>query len=143
MLEGFVRIPIFNKSSFLSVTENGLNFNGTVVFHMEKTNYINLLFNADKKQIAIIKCDKNSDDKVPFYRDEKNLKNGVRFNNREIQQMISRIMEWDLSKFNYRVDGYFISEEQAMIFDLQNARKFQKKNKKQTNTWQKQYWRLN
>ena len=129
MLEGFVKIPIFNKSSCLSVTENGLNFNGTVVFHMEKANYINLLLNANKKQIAIVKCDKDSADKIPFYRDEKSLKNGVRFNNREIQQMISRIMEWDLLKFNYRVDGYFISEEQAMIFDLQNARKFSKKNK--------------
>ena len=134
MLEGFVKVPIFSRSSFLSITENGLNFNGTVVFHMQKANFINLFFNSKEKQVAIIKCDKNSKDKIPFYRDEKSLKNGVRFNNREIQQMISRIMEWDLTKFNYRVDGYFISEENAMIFDLKNARRFQKKNKCISNT---------
>lgn len=134
MLEGFVKVPIFNRSSILSITENGLNFNGTVVFHMQKANFINLFLNSNEKQVAIIECDKNTQDRIPFYRDEKSLKNGVRFNNREIQQMISRIMEWDLTKFNYRVDGYFIAEEKAMIFDLKTARKFQKKNKCISNT---------
>ena len=37
------------------------------------------------------------------------------------------MMNWDLEKFIYRMDGYYIDEEQAMIFDLIKARKFKKR----------------
>lgn len=132
MLEGFVEIPILIGSSFLSVTDNGLNFNKNVVKHMNKAEFIKIFFNANKKQIAIQKCEKGTENSIPFYRDEKNLQTGVRFNNREIQQMIAANMDWNLQEFNYRADG-FLSDENTMIFDLKSARKFPKRNKSETN----------
>ena len=127
MLEGFVKIPLLSGSSFLSVTSNGLNFNNNVVYRMNKAKYIVLLLNEDKKQLAIQKCDENTEDKISFFRDEKNLKNGVRFNNRETQIMIAQMMNWNLEQYNYRVDGIYYEKEQAMIFDLNMARKFKKR----------------
>ena len=126
MLEGFVKLPILTGSSFLSITDNGLNFSGTAVFHMQKAEYVNLFVNADKKQIAIKECKKNAEYAIRFFRNEKNLKIGVRFNNREIQQMIAKMMDWDFQKYNYRVDGVYNEDEHAMIFDLTQTKKSNK-----------------
>ena len=133
MLDGFVEIPILQGSSFMSVTDNGLNFNKNVVKHMQRAERIRLLCNVNKKQIAIQKCDSGNENSIPFYRDEKNLQNGVRFNNREVQQMIATMMDWDLSQYNYRVDGFLSADNRTIIFNLNNARKFDKKKKRLNN----------
>ena len=134
MLEGFVEIPILQGSSFLSVTDNGLNFNKNVVKHMQRAESVKIFCNSSKKQIAIQKCDKNAENSIPFYRGEKNLTNGVRFNNREVQQMIATMMDWNLNEYNYRSDGFLADDGETMIFNLNCARKFFKKNKQVANT---------
>lgn len=134
MLEGFVEITILQGSSFMSVTDNGLNFNKNVVKHLREAESIKIFCNSSKKQIAIQKCDNNAENSISFCRDEKNLKTGVRFNNREIQQMIAMMMSWNLSEYNYKADGFLADDGETMIFDLNSARKFSKKGKSQTNT---------
>ena len=133
MLEGFVEVPILQGSSFLSVTDNGLNFNKNVVKHMRRAESVKIFCNSSKKQLAIQKCDKNAENFIPFYRGEKNLTNGVRFNNREVQQMIATMMDWNLSEYNYRADGFLADDGETMIFNLNCARKFTKKNKSVAN----------
>lgn len=133
MLEGFLEIPILQGSSFMSVTDNGLNFNKNVVKHMQKAARIRLLCNPVKKQIAIQECDSSNENSIPFYRDEKNLQTGVRFNNREIQQMIATMMDWDLSQYIYRADGFLAEDGKTMIFNLNSARKFDKKKRRINN----------
>ena len=134
MLEGFLEIPILQGSSFMSITDNGINFNKNVVKHMQGAENIIILCNSTKKQIAIQKCDKGRENSVQFYRSEKNFVNGVRFNNREVVQMIVSMMEWDLKEFNYRADGFLTGDRNTMIFDLNSARKFNKKNKRTKST---------
>ena len=129
MLEGFTRIPVLSGSSFMSVTSNGINFNGNVVFHLQRTRFVVFFLNSNDKQIAIQKCDESDDDKVPFFREGANWKNGVRVNNRELQQIISRMMNWDLGNCNYRADGIYFDKDDAMIFDLKTARRFNKRRK--------------
>ena len=129
MLDGFKKVQILQGNSFVSVTNNGINFNGNVVFHMQKTKYVTFLLNTDEKQIAIQKCDDKEEDKISFFRDGSNWKNGVRINNRELQQTITRMMNWDLDAYNYRADGIYSDNDDAMIFDLKNARKFNKRRK--------------
>lgn len=134
MLEGFVEVPILQGSSFLSVTNNGLNFNKNVVKHMRKAETIKIFCNSSKKQLAIQKCDDKVENSIPFYRDDKNLTNGVRFNNREVQQMIATMMDWNLNEYNYRADGFLADDGETMIFNLNSSRRFTKKNKTTTNT---------
>ena len=127
MLEGFLEVPILQGSSFMSITDNGINFNKNVVKHMQGAEYIIILCNSNKKQIAIQKCGKGRENSIQFYRDEKNFVNGVRFNNREVVQMIVSMMDWNLKEFNYRVDGFLTEDKNSMIFDLNSARNFQKR----------------
>ena len=130
MLEGFKRMPILIGSSFLSITSNGLNFNGNVVIHMQEAKNVILLINETTKQLAIQKCDEQTEDNILFCRNKSNRTNGVRFNNREIQQTIAKIMSWDLENYNYRADGFYLDEEEAMIFDLSKARRFSKRRRR-------------
>ena len=134
MLEGFVEVTILQGSSFLSVTSNGLNFNKNVVKHMKRAESIKIFCNSAKKQLAIQKCGKDDENSISFYRDEKNLTNGVRFNNREVQQMIATMMNWNLNEYNYRAYGFLADDGETMIFDLNNAGRFPKKNNQTTNT---------
>ena len=134
MLEGFLEVPILQGSSFMSITDNGINFNKNVVKHMQGAEYIIILCNSSKKQIAIQKCDKGRENSIQFYRDEKSFVNGVRFNNREVVQMIVSMMNWNLQEFNYRADGFLTEDRSTMIFDLNSARRFSKKNKQVKNT---------
>ncbi len=63
MLSGFTKVQILQGSSFMSITNNGINFNGNVVFHMQKTKYVIFLLNTTDQQIAIQKCDDEEDGK--------------------------------------------------------------------------------
>ncbi len=132
MLSGFTKVQILQGSSFMLITNNGINFNGNVVFHMQKTKYVIFLLNTTDQQIAIQKCDDEEDGKILFFRDGTNWRNGVRINNRELQQMIARMMSRDLDKYNYRADGVYSDDDHAMIFDLKNARSFNKRRKQQS-----------
>ena len=52
MLEGFTKIPVLSGSSFMSVTSNGINFNGNVVFHLQRTKFVVFFLSANCQ----IKC---------------------------------------------------------------------------------------
>lgn len=40
------------------------------------------------------------------------------------------MMNWNLKDKNYRIDGIYLDAESAMIFDMNSAREFNKRNKK-------------
>ena len=130
MLEGFVKLSVLKGGSFLSITNNGLNFNVNAVACMQDAKNVALLLNADKKQFAIQQCNESDIDKIPFYRDEKSLQTGVRLLNRKIPLKIAKMMNWDLENFSYRADGHYIDKEKAMIFELINARQFKKRKRR-------------
>ena len=129
MLAGFERVSVLKGRAFMSVTSDGINFNKNVVLRMGKAPYVNFLLNVGEKKAAIQKCEQDSPDALSFYQTPRNEKNGVRINLRDVQQTIADMMGWELSKYNYRIDGAYIEDEKAMIFPLESARKFDKRNK--------------
>lgn len=130
MLDGFSPIPVFTGSAFLSVTDNGINFNKNVLLRMNKPEYVVLLLNREKKQLAIQECCKENTNSVQFYKPSTDIKYGVRFNNRDIENTIAAMMNWNLKESNYRIDGVYLENEHAMLFDLNRFRQFAKKNLK-------------
>ena len=47
--------------------------------------------------------------------------------------MIAAMMDWNLSEYNYRADGFRTDDGKTMIFNLKSARKFTKNNKTMAN----------
>lgn len=130
MLEGFEKISIFSGRSFLSVTSNGLTFNKSAVQQLGTPKRVVFLLNSVQKKLAVQVCDDISDnDAIAFCQEEKIYENGLRINNRGLQQKLSGMMGWDLEERNYRIDGTYFDEDRAMIFDMNLARAFKKRNR--------------
>ena len=86
-------------------------FLGSVVSFIDENN----------KKIAIQKAKKEDEGSIAFYNNQKII--SVRWNNKELLKTVAGMMEWNLSGTVYKVDGDYIAEEEAMIFDLKKAEK--------------------
>ena len=127
MLEGFKPFELMTGSAVLSVTNNGLSFNKNVIKKMGRPEYISYMINASTKKLAIQKTDENDAVGVQFIRKSVDNRNGVRYNNRDLENTIATLMEWDLSTKTYRIDGIYQEDDNAMIFNLTTARTFPKR----------------
>ena len=108
----------------LSVTKNGLTFSKGVVIKMGYPEYAKLLIDKNGKRIAVKSCDKNDPNATQFFSAEKKEKNtvlSVRWNSKDLLNTIRTFMEWDLKTDSYRIEGFFIEEENAVLFDLNKA----------------------
>ena len=109
----------------ISVTANGVTFSRGVANKLGKPEYIVLMINDEKHQIAIKRATKETRFSYRFYRqnkrkEEKNIVS-VRINNAELISRMSRLMNWNLSLYSYSVEGVAVDDE-TILFDLNNAK---------------------
>lgn len=121
MLEGFKQYNMTIGTASVSITENGIAFSKTTVVKMDKVQYVRLYIDENNKKIAIQKAKKEDEGSIAFYNNQKII--SVRWNNKELLKTVTGMMEWNLSGTVYKVDGDYIAEEEAMIFDLKKAEK--------------------
>lgn len=121
MLEGFKPINLTIGLPYISITENGVTFNKTSIVKVGKPTHVLLMINEEKKQIAIQPCGKNDENATPFLRNETKGTLSVRWNNKDLLNTLSKMMGWNLKGCGYRIDGEYLSDENAMIFDLNSA----------------------
>ena len=121
MLEGFKQYNMTIGTASVSITENGIAFSKTTIVKMDKVPYVKLFIDEGNKRIAIQKANKEDEGVINFYSNQKIV--SVRWNNKELLKTIARMMDWELSGNVYKVDGDYIAEDEAMIFDLKKAEK--------------------
>ena len=121
MLEGFKTINLTVGLPYVSITENGVTFNKTSIVKLGRPSHVLLMLNEETKQIAVQPCDPENEDATPFLRNEGKAVISVRWNNKDLLNTLSKMMGWDLKEHGFRVDGDYLSSENAMIFDLKNA----------------------
>ena len=107
---------------YISITGNGITFSNGVVAKLERPSRVELLINDVDKQFIIRACNINKTCSNAFYKENSKTKY-IRWNNKNLLMTIENIMDCDLSKYAYRVDGQYIGEEKAILFDLNNAAK--------------------
>ena len=120
-LSNFKTFDFSEGVPYVSITNNGITFNKSVIMKMKYPAYVRLLINETDKQIAIQTCDEHDDKSVQFYKEKSNGVLSVRWNAKDLINTISRICDWDLSQLSYRVNGILISEMKLMLFDLNEA----------------------
>ena len=96
---------------------------------MNNPHYVRFMIDDENQRLAIQAVAEKDDSSIDFYNKDMNINNGVRYHNRDLEHTIETLMKWDLSSYNYRIDGYYIEEEAAMLFDLKEARTFSKRNR--------------
>ena len=121
VLDSFKPFNFNEGMPYVSITSNGMTFNKSVVMKMDYPEFVVLLIDEDSKRIAIKKCDSHTQNAAPFYKEKKSNVISVRWNGRDLLNTIQSMMEWDLDKGGFRIDGLLLKEEQAMLFDLTSA----------------------
>ena len=106
---------------YVSITNNGLTFNKSVIMKMNYPEYVILLINSESKQIAVQACNESDENAVQFYKEKANGVMSVRWNAKDLINTIARMCAWDLSQMSYRVNGVLIPEQSLMLFDLTDA----------------------
>lgn len=122
MLDGFEVVNLTIGAPYISITKNGLTFNKSAIVKLGKPSSVKLLMNKARRMIAVQPCDDSDENATPFFKAKKSGLITVRWNNGELISTISKLMEWDLSKNSYRIDGDLLDEEKAMVFDLKSAK---------------------
>ena len=121
-LDGF---SVFNFSEgvpYVSITKNGVTFNKSVIMKLKYPKHVVLLINSKEKLLAIKVCSENTPNAVSFHNDEKQTNIlSVRWNSKDLLGNIKSMTGWDYSKESYRIEGTLIPEEDAMLFDLNQA----------------------
>lgn len=120
-LEGFEEFNFNEGVPYVSITNNGVTFNKSVVMKMDYPPFVKLLINRATKQIAVKACGEDSPNATAFYKQRKKNVISVRWNGRDLLNTIQEITEWDLSIESYKIEGQFLREENAMLFNLTEA----------------------
>ncbi|MGM9771024.1 MAG: hypothetical protein ACI3YU_00060 [Segatella copri] len=120
-LEGFTAFNFEEGVPYVSITPNGVTFNKSVTLKLNCPEYVQLLINANSKQLALVPCTQDTQNAVVFYRPKSSGILSVRWNARDLLNTIEFITGWRLKDASYRVDGMLIPEAGVMIFDLNKA----------------------
>lgn len=119
-LDGFrLYLPTTGEAT-ATLTKNGLGMSKAVIAKLGKCEYVRILFDYEGKRMAIVKTDENDDAKTEFARAGKNT--GIRWNSKDLVSTICQITGWKVdNEEKYTVPGEYSVDDDAMIFDFNNA----------------------
>jgi len=130
MLDGFEKVILFTGIPYVSITRNGITFNKPTIIKLGSPSYVELLINKEGKQIAIRSCDASDEAATTFYKNKDKKVMNVRWNNKDLLCTLSDMMGWDLDATDgYRIDGKYYESENAMIYNLKEAKPILAKDK--------------
>ena len=119
MLQGFEKFEVSPGVAAMTISSYGIGFSKTAVNRMGKCEYVVAYMDYNGKRFAIQKCKQDEDGATKFYHGQRNT--SVRWNNRELIKTLCNMMGWDSSECSYKVEGEYLPEECALIFNLNNA----------------------
>ena len=120
-LDGFKEFNFNEGVPYVSITNNGVTFNKSVVMKLGYPAHVLLLIDEDNMQIAVKKCEESERNAAAFYKPKKTNVISVRWNGKDLLNTVELMTGWDLSKMGYKVDGLLLRDEDAMLFDLTKA----------------------
>jgi len=118
ILDGFKQINVVSGKPTITITKNGLTFSKNAVYKLELSEYVNLYLNEQKKVLAVQCCPEKTNMSIQFAREDKDY---VRWNNQDFLQTLDKLMEWDHTKYKYKIVGEYYSNEKLLYFDLNSA----------------------
>ena len=127
---GFEKIRLIAGEPFMSITDHATAFNQNAVLKLGCPEKVCLFFNRETKQFAVQPSETNDISAISFMKPGRDPAKGARFNSKDLQFSLARQMGWDINEYIYRISGIYYEETNAMVFDLKNATKSLKRNRK-------------
>lgn len=121
VLENFKTYTVTSGLPTMTVSNYGVSFSKAAVVRLGKPEYAKLLVNSEEKIFAVQVSNEFDEDANVFYRKKSNNVITARWNSKELLQMISKMMDWDLDEASYKIAGEYYPEESAILFDMKRA----------------------
>ena len=131
MLDNFKPYSVTSGMLTVTFSNYGVSFSRAAVVRLEKPEYATLLINNEEKMIAIQASNENDENASPFYKKRANSVITARWNSKELIKTISSMMNWNLDEESFKVDGDYLPEENAIVFNLKNAEPVTSKHSKE------------
>lgn len=120
-LENFKPYTVTSGLPTMTISSYGVSFSKAAVVRLGKPEYAKLLINSEQKMFAVQASDEHDDEANIFYRKKSNNVVTARWNSKELLQMISKMMEWNLEDASYKILGEYYPDESVLIFDLKKS----------------------
>lgn len=119
-LDSFRVINLNSGTAFLTVNENSIIFNKSVVLQLNNPRFVTLLIDEENKCIAIKETSQLDENKMEFSRSISSALN-VRWNNREFAKYLKSWTNVSMLS-SVRVFGEYLPDEKAFVFDFRKAK---------------------
>lgn len=130
LLDGFELLETITGVPSMSISKNGVSFNRAAIEKLGCPRYVLTLIDKQGCRFAIVECSKNDRGARDFVKTERNISNGVRWNNHDLRATLEALMGWNLSADSWKVEGKFSDQDRALIFDLYESERQQIKRAK-------------
>ena len=102
--------------------KNGsMGFSKQLISKLDYPHYVRVFIDKQGKQLGIQVCDKDSDGATRFVPLTKNKVDSVRWHNPTFIKTIKGLVEPSIMAGNFSVEGQYLDEENAVLFDMANA----------------------
>lgn len=113
----FKPFTLTSGPSTMTVSKSGVSFSRTSVIKLNKTRYARLLIDYKDKMVAVQEAEKDDENAVPFYNPKRKIIT-ARWNYVDLINSIANLMDWNIKKHTYRINGEYIEAQKALVFDL-------------------------
>lgn len=111
---------VVGKAS-ISVTKTGVGFSKQTIAKLNYPHYVQIFINLIDKKFAIRACEENDRNSIKFVNSKKTRVDSVRWNNAEFTKEVNMLVDEKQFEKGYKVDGDYLPEENALIFDFNKA----------------------
>ena len=132
MKEGYKPFIMVHGTAKISVSANGMLFSNAAVRKLNFSKYVNLYINNKEKLFAVEPVSEKGLIGCNFYEPNNRGTVFVRWNHKELLRYLSSLMEWNLNKYRYVVEGNVDYKDGIIEFDLKKAVKHYETEKKIT-----------
>lgn len=129
MLEKFTVIDILNtrSDSVATVGDTFVKFNRVTAEELDYPPFVHFLINPKEKQFAIRPCKEDDPNAVVFFKPKEQQKYQIAVNNAAVTRMIRKMAGWSAADGNWNIPGVYLTDEEALVYDLKTAKKPQSK----------------
>ena len=104
----------------LTVTKNGVSFSKQAVSKLSYTHYVQIFINKNEKKLGVRVCDEKDANSIKFVNNSRDKVDYVRWNNSDFTSEINSLVSPDVAAKGYKVEGEYLEEENALLFDFAN-----------------------
>lgn len=110
-----------NNNPDMYVNQNGITFSKRVLEDMNNPTYVQYCVDVEQSVFAVRACKGTESRAVPFSKGSGEQSKTISCGNKNIHEVVTRLIPDYQTKKRYKVEGHYDSENKIMYYDLREA----------------------